>query len=216
MIKKVNFIFFLIAVLVLFSCILISCENQWMQDLIKELKDKKERGDSLGSGGGNDGGGGGGGYTIGQIGPGGGIIFYDKGNNSEGWRYLEASPVDLGPCAWAAYGQEYTNIIGTETSIGKGENSTYSILLQDPDAPAARECRNYLGGGQNDWFLPSLEELNELYEKRTIAGISEVNEYWSSSQANNNEAWLQFFGIGSQYYGAKSNAIAYVRPIRAF
>ena len=33
-------------------------------------------------------------YDIGDIGPA-GYIFYDKKNNSVGWRYLEAAPADL-------------------------------------------------------------------------------------------------------------------------
>ena len=35
------------------------------------------------------------GYSIGDIGPAGGYIFYDKGYYSDGWRYLEAAPADL-------------------------------------------------------------------------------------------------------------------------
>jgi hypothetical protein len=33
-------------------------------------------------------------YKIGDTGPAGGFIFYDKGYNSGGWRYLEAAPVE--------------------------------------------------------------------------------------------------------------------------
>jgi len=34
-------------------------------------------------------------YSIGETGPAGGLIFYDKGNNSDGWRDLEAAPADF-------------------------------------------------------------------------------------------------------------------------
>jgi len=33
-------------------------------------------------------------YGVGVTSPSGGIVFYDKGDNSNGWRYLEAAPAD--------------------------------------------------------------------------------------------------------------------------
>jgi len=34
-------------------------------------------------------------YKAGDTGPAGGLVFYDKGNNSNGWRYLEAAPPEF-------------------------------------------------------------------------------------------------------------------------
>ena len=34
-------------------------------------------------------------YKIGDTGPAGGIVFYDRGDNSAGWQYLEAAPPDF-------------------------------------------------------------------------------------------------------------------------
>ena len=34
-------------------------------------------------------------YKVGDTGPAGGIVFYDKGDRSDGWQYLEAAPPDF-------------------------------------------------------------------------------------------------------------------------
>ena len=54
---------------------------------------------SSGSGSGADSGSGSGpvqsDYKVGDIGPAGGYIFYDRGYYENGWRYLEAAPADM-------------------------------------------------------------------------------------------------------------------------
>jgi len=39
-------------------------------------------------------------YHIGDTGPAGGIVFYDKGSYSNGWRYMEVAPNDIGSAPW--------------------------------------------------------------------------------------------------------------------
>jgi len=34
-------------------------------------------------------------YKVGDTGPAGGIVFYDKGDDSDGWQYLEAAPPEF-------------------------------------------------------------------------------------------------------------------------
>lgn len=34
-------------------------------------------------------------YHVGDVGPAGGLVVYDKGNNAGGWRFIEAAPADL-------------------------------------------------------------------------------------------------------------------------
>ncbi len=94
-------------------------------------------------------------------------------------------------------------------------------------------CDNLTIGGYNDWFLPSKDELNEMYINSSIID-STANAhgggsftyapglpYWSSSEApsiapgfSENYAWYQFFG-GVQTYSLKSNVFL-VRAVRAF
>ncbi len=49
---------------------------------------------------------------VGTVGPAGGLIFYDKGNDDGGWQFLEAAPkgAELSDAAW---GLTNVNIPGT-------------------------------------------------------------------------------------------------------
>jgi len=154
-------------------------------------------------------------YNIGETGPGGGKIFYDKGSVSDGWRYLEAAPENQGTSlAWASSGYTETSIAGTGTAIGTGKANTAAILAIDANAPAAKACADYRGGGKDDWFLPSKDELNEMYKARNHLGISS-GYFWSSSQGSYSSAWHQGFSSGGQDGGYKGN-YNYVRAVRAF
>ena len=182
-------------------------------------------------------------YDIGEIGPGEGVIYYRTSdgfiitdNNSTAF-YLEASPNDmLTKLTWASSifwpesfgGTGSWQKIGTEeTAIGTGRKNTALILATDNDAPAAKTCINYNGGNLNDWFLPSKDELNLLYNSKNYFGNLEEGVYYSSSENETmlSMVWSQNFGTGDQYYTRKgghnsqniSELYLYsVRAIRAF
>ncbi len=164
-------------------------------------------------------------YGIGDTGPAGGIVFYDKGSYSGGWRYLEAAPSDIDVSGdythvWGGYG---TSVGGTGTAVGTGQANTTAIVAKygtsDPynytGNYAARLCDQYSYGGYNDWFLPSKDELNLMYQNRGVIGGFAAHYYWSSSEYRSSNAWYQYFYFGSQYYGLKSSNLR-VRACRAF
>jgi len=159
-------------------------------------------------------------YPIGSTGPGGGIVFYNQGDYSDGWRYLEAASVsqELNNLAWASSGFTSRDIAGTETTIGTGKANTAAILAVDANAPAAKACIDYRGGGYTDWFLPSLVELDAMHNVKTILGML-GGFFWSSSQRDNSSAWNQHFMYGSQgaYHkdGSPYGGFS-VRAVRAF
>ncbi len=64
-----------------------------------------------------------------------------------------------------------------------------------------------------EWRFPTKDELNMLHEnKEEIGGFANLS-YWSSTEYDTNDAWLQYFGNGYQSYGNKSSAL-YVRAVR--
>ena len=171
-------------------------------------------------------------YALGDIGPGGGKIFYysEEGftmtDNDQLCHYLEAAPSNsFVTKAWSTkYTRDNVNVAGTEAKIGSGRKNTALILAADA-AAAADYCKSYRNksGGKTDWFLPSKNELNELYKNRALAGAVE-QDYWSSTQAGKDMAWYQKFYVyyqyGETYDGEQASSYKYyekvARPIRAF
>ena len=92
-----------------------------------------------------------------------------------------------------------------------------SEILGDADWETAKSmAKNFRGGGYDDWYLPTKDELNLVYENLRKTGIiSGDSWYWSSSQNNSNLAWDQRFSDGYQSYNSKSGTFS-VRAIRAF
>ncbi|MDR0495258.1 MAG: choice-of-anchor D domain-containing protein [Treponema sp.] len=168
-------------------------------------------------------------YQIGDTGPAGGIVFYDAGSAINSWRYLEAAPSDSGDTYWGPSDVFY----GTKTEIGSGKQNTQLILTVLKERgddhlyveSAVRLCADKNTGGFNDWFLPSKDELNEMYKMRTVLGMSGYVDYWSSSQNGIINwgwytVWLQNFYDGKQSYNdawkLTSWLLLSVRAIRSF
>lgn len=156
-------------------------------------------------------------YNIGDTGPAGGIIFYDKGNYAGGWRYLEAAPEDQSTGAeWGCYKKAIPGKQGT--AIGTGKNNTQEIIRScGEENIAAKVAGQYNGGGKKDWFLPSKDELNALYENLKKSGLGGLADYgyWSSTEDSDEYAWYHGFVSGQQKKFNKYNS-SRVRAIRSF
>ena len=170
---------------------------------------------------------------VGSPGPSGGTIFYVDETRPEGSRYLEVACAGWsdGTCGGddltdpvAEWGCYATLISGADgTAIGTSEQNTIDITAVvggcSTAGIAARLVNDLTLGGQTDWFLPSKDELNQLYTNlhsaSTPLGGFSTGLYWSSSENSDILAWSQTFSSGRQGGLFKSNTY-YVRPVRAF
>jgi len=95
--------------------------------------------------------------------------------------------------------------LNSHGEIGKAEQLCNALVLENN------------GVKYSDWFLPSKDELNLMYENLKVYGVGGFHaNYWSSSQYNANFTWIQNFYSGNQYYNFYKTNIARVRAVRAF
>lgn len=113
-------------------------------------------------------------------------------------------------------------------AIGKGmenTNQAYSRLTTAGSATtgtyAAGIAWDYSNNGKDDWFLPSKDELYELFLERVSVGGFSTGTYWSSSEQvvdSLSRAWA--YGFRSGFMGGPADPAkfltGYVRPVRAF
>lgn len=151
----------------------------------------------------------------------GGVIFYLDGTKEHG---LVCSVIDpMQSTLWGC--PDLVNFGANGIEIGTGTQNTSDILnaCNEPNIAAAA-CANFESNGYDDWYLPSKDELDSLYQHRDI--VSEVSllnngsrlnagEYWSSSHQTTNTVWIQNFNAGNQF-GDYKDAEHYVRAIRYF
>jgi hypothetical protein len=123
--------------------------------------------------------------------------------------------------------------------IGKGFSNTNLMKVTSATSAAQVKVLAYAGNSTaGQWFIPSMNELNELckYARGQTTGVVTVacdttgtlrtgtandlggfvaDLYWSSSENVALSAWVQYFGDGLQGVVIKS-LTEYVRPVRAF
>jgi hypothetical protein len=161
---------------------------------------------------------------------GGGVVFYilqegDAGYVSGEIHGLVAALSDI-VAEWGCFGTDLPNVLnvpynagnpaGLGAEIGDGISNTNAILNDCPNAPAALAARSL--GAQ--WFLPSINELNQMYINRaTLEAVSGFtafsNYYWSSTEYDSLNAWEQNFVNGLQSNASK-DITNFVRAVRAF
>jgi hypothetical protein len=172
------------------------------------------------------GGGTGGGFTH-YIGEefGGGVVFH-LWKDAQGVEHgLIVDKTDL------STSQVWSNI--NATLIGASAQSSWDGLSNSNaivgqaghTSSASALCLNSTNGGQSDWYLPSIQELNMLWNNyytvaRSLTQISGATQlqptlYWTSAEYDFSNAWSFFFGNGNTFNFFKGDSY-YVRAVRPF
>lgn len=131
------------------------------------------------------------------------------------------------------WGCQGTRVTGTSPEIGRGRENTKRVVEWHDALPnyytnptqchpnndgtvAAKLAVEFRAAtGQQDWFMPSLKEMNYLYQNRDKIGGFSVEEYWSSCETNENAACVMSFITGELTSRNKSEYHR-VRLIRFF
>jgi len=176
---------------------------------------------------------------VGDTGPGGGKIFYVTPTTftqlgatgfmcSTACKYLEAAPT-TGASAWTDIQRSWATDVNSNrvtsvsgavgTAIGSGYQNSKAIVAQSgnvTETSAAVATGTYRGPNDlPNWFLPSQDELTQLWNNRVTVGGFQNGDYWSSSESAPASAEGRVNGPG--WSGTFSKAASlYFRPIRAF
>jgi hypothetical protein len=178
--------------------------------------------------------------SIGQTGPGGGLVFITPTTvgNTTG-KYFEAAPAGWSGSGTDPLGKLCTNATSvadaTGTAIGTGETNTNLFAASAACGPSVTDTATALVlNGKDDWFIPSFDELKAMFSalhKAAGGALGGFNtsgtvDYLSSSD---NPSGVAPSGTGYAYYGwfgssdgvagwgstSKTSSLAY-RPVRSF
>jgi len=171
-------------------------------------------------------------YSCGQIGPGGGIVFYaayhafslSNEYTTAAWgtnncQYMEAQLALLPGMAWCV-GKSATASVspGTGAAIGTGYSNTQTMATKSGycSSGAANAAIASTNGGYTDWYVPSQDEAQAFFESQRY-NVWPANNCWTSSQTSaKNATYFSVQGDSNSASLVKTNNKTSVCLVRAF
>lgn len=155
-------------------------------------------------------------YGVRYTGPSGGTVFHVFASGftcapdlMSTCSYLEAAPSNSGTVKWCS--NTTTSVAGTCTAIGTWAKNTAAMRTVCTSG-AAQTATGTTSGGKTDWYLPSKDELQALYDAWCHIGMT--GELWSSSRgAAANNACILYWEDGEVTSPSKATVTS-VRAVR--
>ncbi len=145
---------------------------------------------------------------------GGGIVTYVEADGLHG--LIAAKSDQSVPVAWSNF---YILTGANLSAVYTGSSNTSLIISASGTASAtfaAKLCDDFISEGYNDWYLPSIDELNLIrsaYSK--LSGFSS-GFYWSSTEVSQIEAYSQKITTAGTKTITFKNVLCGVRAVRKF
>ncbi|WP_293892831.1 MULTISPECIES: YDG domain-containing protein [unclassified Sphaerochaeta] len=157
---------------------------------------------------------------------GGGIVAYISSSSTlaEETNGLIAAKSDI-TTTGLAWSSSTNTVVGTSADYGTGLSNSDKIMNSSGASSfsfAAFNARYYNGGGYNDWFLPSKDELDRIHSVfNQIGNFSTSGAYWSSTELSfrlpydGSTVYALEFGSNTASWSWKTETLL-VRPVRYF
>lgn len=173
-------------------------------------------------------------YHIGDIGPAGGIIAHDKGQYTNGWRYIEVAPSDnivneewgcnqssVEAAEYDEIGTGYQNTIANVQFHNNLTNYYLNPIICSATNNGSLSAKTALEYSINasDWFIPSINELQTIHDNLlplNLGNFDNTSYYWSSTEFDTSKAKCLNFIDGQPINILKNNNLVKTRLIRFF
>lgn len=155
---------------------------------------------------------------------GGGVVFHLWLDDYGLENVLIVSNTHIGAANWSNVG---SSIGSSARSYFDGLSNSNAIVAQVAhSSSAAKSCLDLISNDQNDWYLPSIDELSLLYQNKfnvnktltNIVGSNVIGNvaYWSSTEFSSTDAMYFNLGFGTLTTINKTTTTMFFRPVRKF
>lgn len=151
----------------------------------------------------------------------GGIVAYIFKSGDVGFIEGETHGIVITPLSyvideiWAESINDWVYASSEEIGYGKENTQTIFDFYGNGDY-AAYYCYSFDLNSFDDWFLPSIDELDVIYSNLNNILEFSADDYWSSTEADNKYAWFFRFSDGNKYVDGYKNTVKKVLPARYF